>query len=457
MEFIIEEDIDTILNEIRTKENEADVEKYVKPIAAKYGYEAEDFLTALSHTATQEELSNGNLDEVLHYHRTNIDAAIQIINSGALQGRSTRAENGEDISKLGGGSSQRVQFTRDENKNMGYMPGEDSLGAHGTDVVFVFDSNIFKEDSYSTFGPYPTVEKISLSDACVTILAKDKEIREKIQETLKQKGLTIPINMQDDFNRDLHRTIVEQRKPMTPIQEKKQNTVSMPQSNEQIRLINERKRAVLDKSRRTLIERQQKIAQRYSNETPYSDKLEEELRQLEYRESLQGTEAKIAEVDFDISLCDININATNGIITENDKLKQQVRIMEQQAQHKQKSMISRLNFGIERANIELQIATRDGDYDAVEEAKSSIRDKTHQLQRISNQNFNTQKSQPITKPVMSKQVIGKVVDMTKSVVTSDDVERQKRNMISIAREDMKGKEVSAHQTGISFGNPHDSR
>ena len=146
-------------------------------------------------------------DKVLHYHRTSIENAEKIINSGYLLSRENIKSIGGDISKFAGSSSSNVQFSVDRYDEMGNLlsagfDSQDNLGANSMDVVFVMSPQLLQEETYDCFGMYPTVEKADIQKFCATILAQNPEIQTKLVKMLRDKGIEIPVILQKEFDRE---------------------------------------------------------------------------------------------------------------------------------------------------------------------------------------------------------------------------------------------------------------
>ena len=147
-------------------------------------------------------------EKVLHYHRTSLENADKILQSGYLLNRANRRKNGENLTHLAGSSSDNVQFTVDKYNNNGILisSGFDlnatNIGAASTDIVFVMSPDILKEDSYDCLAPYPTVEKANIRECCATILARNPEVLAKLQNRLSELKLDIPTMLQEEFNRN---------------------------------------------------------------------------------------------------------------------------------------------------------------------------------------------------------------------------------------------------------------
>lgn len=146
-------------------------------------------------------------DRVLHYHRTSIEKAENIINSGYLLSRENIKSMGGDISKFAGSSSSKVQFSVDRYDEMGNLLSagfdlQDNLGANSMDVVFVMSPQLLQEETYDSFGMYPTVEKADIQKFCATILAQNPEIQANLVKMLSDKGFEIPVILQKEFDRE---------------------------------------------------------------------------------------------------------------------------------------------------------------------------------------------------------------------------------------------------------------
>lgn len=177
---------------------------YIATQAKKLGIDKE---TLRAYIREQGKSQISHPEKVLHYHRTSIENAKQILASGYLLNRAGIKENGGDITHLNGSSSKNVQFSVDRYNSEGKLQSsgfdlEDNLGAASTDIVFIMSPELLKEDSYDSFGMYPTVEKANISQCCATILAKNPDILSQLQEMMAKAHIQIPSILQEEFSRE---------------------------------------------------------------------------------------------------------------------------------------------------------------------------------------------------------------------------------------------------------------
>ena len=183
---------------------ELDAKTYISSEAKKLGVDKKELETFLKEKGKEKIKSP---EKVLHYHRTSMEYAKKIIESGYLLNRKNIILNGGDISHLSGSSSANVQFTRDiydENGMLqlsGFNMGENK-GANSMEVVFVMNPKLMEEESYNSFYRYPIVEKADIRECCATILAQNPEIQAQIDKSLAEKGIMIPTMLQEEFNRE---------------------------------------------------------------------------------------------------------------------------------------------------------------------------------------------------------------------------------------------------------------
>lgn len=183
---------------------ELDAKSFIGSQSKKLGVDKEELETFLKEKGKEEIKSP---EKVLHYHRTSLEYAKKIIETGFLLNRKNIMLNGGDISQLSGSSSANVQFTKDEYDANGRLlsPGfnmEDGKGANSTEVVFVMNPKLMEEESYNCFYRYPIVEKADIRKCCATILAQNPEIQAQIDKCLADKGIRIPTMLQEEFNRE---------------------------------------------------------------------------------------------------------------------------------------------------------------------------------------------------------------------------------------------------------------
>lgn len=200
------EETEKMLRACRNMQREFDVNYYIGSQAKKLGIDKEKLKLYLRQ---QEKSRINSSDKVLHYHRTSMESAKKILESGYLLNRANIKLNGGDISNLSGSSSVNVQFTVDEYDEHGQlqMSGfnsdrESVVGAASTDIVFVMSPKLLKEDSYDCFDKYPTVEKANIRECCATILAKNPEVLEQLQSILEENQIEIPTMLQEEFDRE---------------------------------------------------------------------------------------------------------------------------------------------------------------------------------------------------------------------------------------------------------------
>ena len=183
---------------------ELDAKSFIGSQAKKLGVDKKELETFLKEKGKEKIKSP---EKVLHYHRTSMEYAKKIIESGYLLNRKNIILNGGDISHLSGSSSANVQFTRDiydENGMLqlsGFNMGENK-GANSMEVVFVMNPKLMEEESYNSFYRYPIVEKADIRECCATILAQNPEIQAQIDKSLAEKGIMIPTMLQEEFNRE---------------------------------------------------------------------------------------------------------------------------------------------------------------------------------------------------------------------------------------------------------------
>ena len=183
---------------------ELDAKSFIGSQSKKLGVDKKELETFFKEKA-KEKIKSPN--KVLHYHRTSLEYAKRIIESGYLLNRKNIILNGGDITHLSGSSSANVQFTKDtydENGMLqlsGFNIGENK-GANSMEVVFVMNSKLMEEESYNCAYTYPIVEKADIRDCCATILAQNPEIQAEIDKCLADKGMIIPTMLQEEFNRE---------------------------------------------------------------------------------------------------------------------------------------------------------------------------------------------------------------------------------------------------------------
>ncbi len=183
---------------------ELDAKSFIGSQAKKLGVDKKELETFLKEKGKEEIKSP---EKVLHYHRTSLEYAKKIIETGFLLNRKNIMLNGGDISQLSGSSSANVQFTRDiydENGMLqlsGFNMGENK-GANSMEVVFVMNPKLMEEESYNCVYSYPIVEKADIRKCCATILAQNSEIQAQIDKSLAEKGIMIPTMLQEEFNRE---------------------------------------------------------------------------------------------------------------------------------------------------------------------------------------------------------------------------------------------------------------
>ena len=183
---------------------ELDAKSFIGSQSKKLGVDKKELEIFLKEKCKEEIKSP---EKVLHYHRTSMEYAKKIIETGYLLNRENMVLNGGDISHLSGSSSANVQFTRDiydENGMLqlsGFNIGE-SKGANSMEVVFVMNPKLMEEESYNCVYTYPIVEKADIRECCATILAQNPEIQAQIDKCLADKGMMIPTMMQEEFNRE---------------------------------------------------------------------------------------------------------------------------------------------------------------------------------------------------------------------------------------------------------------
>lgn len=183
---------------------ELDAKSFIGSQSKKLGVDKKELETFLKEKA-KEEIKSPN--KVLHYHRTSMEYAKKIIETGYLLNRKNIELNGGDISHLSGSSSANVQFTRDiydENGMLqlsGFTTGENK-GANSMEVVFVMNPKLMEEESYNCAYTYPIVEKADISECCATILTQNPEIQAQTDKCLEDKGMMIPTMLQEEFDRE---------------------------------------------------------------------------------------------------------------------------------------------------------------------------------------------------------------------------------------------------------------
>lgn len=183
---------------------EIDAKSFIGSQSKKLGVDKKELETFLKEKCKEEIKSP---EKVLHYHRTSMEYAKKIIESGYLLNRKNIVLNEGDISHLSGSSSANVQFTRDiydENGMLqlsGFNIGENK-GANSMEVVFVMNPKLMQEESYNCVYRYPIVEKADIRECCATILAQNPEIQAQIDKSLAEKGIMIPTMLQEEFNRE---------------------------------------------------------------------------------------------------------------------------------------------------------------------------------------------------------------------------------------------------------------
>ena len=161
---------------------ELNAKLFIGSQSKKLGVDKKELETFLKEKA-KEEIKSPN--KVLHYHRTSLEYAKKIIESGYLLNRENIVLNGGDISHLSGSSSANVQFTRDiyDENGMLQLSGFNigvNKGANSMEVVFVMNPKLMEEESYNCVYTYPIVEKADIRECCATILAQNPEIQAKI-------------------------------------------------------------------------------------------------------------------------------------------------------------------------------------------------------------------------------------------------------------------------------------
>lgn len=183
---------------------ELNAKLFIGSQSKKLGVDKKELETFLKEKA-KEEIKSPN--KVLHYHRTSLEYAKKIIESGYLLNRENIVLNGGDISHLSGSSSANVQFTRDiyDENGMLQLSGFNigvNKGANSMEVVFVMNPKLMEEESYNCVYTYPIVEKADIRECCATILAQNPEIQAQIDKCLADKGMMIPTMLQEEFNRE---------------------------------------------------------------------------------------------------------------------------------------------------------------------------------------------------------------------------------------------------------------
>ena len=172
--------------------SETDYYRYIKSAAVKNNIPYERLLGEVR-KAFKERKFGSVIELVKHYHATGIDSFENIINDGYLLSRDERKKRGISTEHLHWSASNNVQFThdivfKDGTIKSGYVKG---VGASGVDVVFVFGKHIFDEESYDASHMYPTVEKLSIKEACVAIIVEKKELYSKVCYLLKEHNLDV--------------------------------------------------------------------------------------------------------------------------------------------------------------------------------------------------------------------------------------------------------------------------
>lgn len=199
-----EEERDLIAGYRNMATREIDAKSFIGSQSKKLGVDKKELETFLKEKCKEEIKSP---EKVLHYHRTSMEYAKKIIESGYLLNRKNIVLNEGDISHLSGSSSANVQFTRDiydENGMLqlsGFNIGENK-GANSMEVVFVMNPKLMQEESYNCVYRYPIVEKADIRECCATILAQNPEIQAQIDKSLAEKGIMIPTMLQEEFNRE---------------------------------------------------------------------------------------------------------------------------------------------------------------------------------------------------------------------------------------------------------------
>ncbi len=206
---------------------------YIATQAKKLGMDKE---TLRAYIREQGKSQISHPEKVLHYHRTSLESAREILESGYLLNRENIKANGGDITHLNGSSSKNVQFSVDRYNKEGNLQSagfnlEDNLGAASTDIVFVMSPELLKEDSYDCFGMYPTVEKADISQCCATILAKNPETLSQLHEMMAKANIQIPSILQQEFDREsILQSLLPEKEQETGIRLSKVNGKSILQS-----------------------------------------------------------------------------------------------------------------------------------------------------------------------------------------------------------------------------------
>jgi len=186
----------------RSIAHERDGQTYLGYTAKRLGVDKDYLYTQIKRKGVS--LINSK-EKVLHYHRTSMVSAKSILESGYLLNREHLKKRGIEVSS--GSSSKNVQFTVDEYDKNGELAIEGfsnnlKVGAVNSGIVFVMGPNLLEEESYDCLQRFPTVEKASIDDTCVCIMAEGEESLKEIQSFLKSKGKNIPVILQKNFNRE---------------------------------------------------------------------------------------------------------------------------------------------------------------------------------------------------------------------------------------------------------------
>lgn len=139
-----------------------------------------------------------------HYHRTGMDSFRTIVEEGRILSIPKLKERRSDVEVPRGSVCDDVMFTRDAYDGDGklYRPGfepEHRHGASGADVVFVFKDSMMDLDDYDATYSYPTVTELPLEGYCEAILAKDEQTKQMAEGLLREKGLNIPVSLQNEW------------------------------------------------------------------------------------------------------------------------------------------------------------------------------------------------------------------------------------------------------------------
>ncbi len=181
---------------------EADYYRYIRSQAKKEGVPADEMLAEVR-AINKERRFGKNKDNIKFYHSTSIDRLSSILESGQLLSRKEREARGEDVSKLPWSSSENIQFSCDDFDENGEMirPGlDEGRGAFGSEVSFVFGGDLMDEKSFEPAPPYPTVEKVDISEKCLGIIVKNAENVKAVESMLKEKGIDIPVYTADEYD-----------------------------------------------------------------------------------------------------------------------------------------------------------------------------------------------------------------------------------------------------------------